>query len=82
MNLKGIMVNSRIGEYANVYTINMDKQMKQGSPSRYLLCSEDAIVVSEKGDTFLRVGFNALRDVLIFGTTVTSTMLLIGRFKQ
>ncbi len=81
-NLKGIMVSSRIGEYANVYTINMDKQMKQGSPSRYLLRSEDAIVVPEKGGTFLGVGFNALRDALTFGTTITSTILLIDRFKK
>jgi polysaccharide export outer membrane protein len=81
-NLKGIMVNSRVGEYANVYTINMDKQMKRGSPSRYLLRSEDAIVVPEKGGTLLGVGFGALRDALTFGTTITSTILLIDRFKQ
>lgn len=80
--LKGIMVNSRVGEYANVYTIDMDKQMKQGSPSRYVLRPEDAIVVPEKGGTFLGVGFSALRDVLTFGTTITSTILLIDRFKQ
>jgi polysaccharide biosynthesis/export protein len=81
-NLKGIMVNSRIGEYANVYTINMEKQMKQGSPSRYLLRSEDAIIVPEKGGSFLGIGFSALRDALTFGTTITSTILLIDRFKQ
>jgi protein involved in polysaccharide export with SLBB domain len=81
-NLKGIMVNSRAGEYANVYTINISKQMKQGSPSRYMLRSEDAIIVPEKGGTLLGVGFGALRDVLTFGTTITSTILLIDRFKQ
>ena len=63
-------------------TINMDKQMKQGNPSRYLLCSEDAIIVPEKCDTFLGVGFNVLRDALTFGTTTKSTIMLIDRFKQ
>ena len=81
-NLKGIIVNSRVGEYANVYTINMEKQMKRGSPSRYLLRPEDAIVVPEKGGTLLGVGFGALRDVLTFGTTITSTILLIDRFNK
>jgi polysaccharide export outer membrane protein len=81
-NLKGVMVNSRIGEYANVYTINMDRQMKQGSPSRYVLRSEDVIIVPEKGGSFLGVGFSALRDALTFGTTITSTILLIDRYKK
>jgi polysaccharide biosynthesis/export protein len=80
-NLKEVMVSSRIGDYANVYTVNMEKQMKQGSPSRYLLRSEDAIVVPQKGGTFLGVGFNVFRDALTFGTTIISTILLIDRFK-
>lgn len=79
-NLKGIRISSRIGEFANVYTINMEKQTKEGSPSRYLLRSEDAIVVPEKGGAFLGVSMNALRDILTFGSTITSTILLIDRF--
>ena len=74
-----VMVNSKIGEYANVYTINMEKQMKQGNPQRYLLRSEDAIVVPEKSAAFLGSGFNALRDVLTFGHLDSTSTILADR---
>lgn len=81
-NLKCVRVSSRIGDLANVYTVNMEKQTREGGPSRYLLRSEDAIVVPEKGGTFLGVSMNALRDVLTFSSTMISTILLVDRFNK
>jgi polysaccharide biosynthesis/export protein len=75
-NLKSVRVNSKMGEFSNVYTVNMDKQMKSGNPQRYVLRPEDAVVVPEKSGTFLG-GFGAFRDVLTVATTVISTYVLI-----
>jgi polysaccharide export outer membrane protein len=79
-NLKSVKINSKIGDYANVYSFNMEKQMKLGNPQRYILRPEDAIVVPERSAAFLG-GFNAFRDLLTVTATVMSTYLLF-RYKR
>ncbi len=75
-NLKSVKINSKMGEFSNVYTINMDKQIKTGSPQRYSLRPEDAVVVPEKGGNFFG-SFAAFRDILAVFATVVSTYILI-----
>lgn len=80
-DLKKVRISSKSGEYANVYEVNLDKQLKTGSPKRYILGPEDAIYIPSRG-TGATGGFNLIRDIITLGTTVTSTVLLIDRLGQ
>lgn len=80
-DLKSIRVSSKSGEYANVYEVNLDKQLKSGSPKRYILQPEDAIYVPLRRGGF-GGGFNLFRDIVTLGTTITSTILLIDRINN
>lgn len=83
-DLKSVNINSKSGAYTNVYTIDLEKQIKEGSPQRYVLQPEDAIVVpqSSGGGGVLGIGLAVLREISSFGGTITSTILLIDRLNQ
>ncbi len=80
-DLKKIRVSSKSGDYANVYEVNLDKQLKTGSPQRYLLKPEDAIYIPARSGG-VGSGFNLFRDIITLGTTITSTVLLIDRLGE
>ena len=81
-DLEHVHISSKSGDYANVYTVNLEKQMKEGSPQRYLLQPEDVIVIplSKVGTGSVILG--VLRDVATFGGTITSAILLIDRLNH
>jgi polysaccharide export outer membrane protein len=81
-DLKKITVRDKSGSYSTVYKSDLDNQIDKGTPQRYLLSKENAIVVPRRGGTFMGVGFNVFRDVLALAGTLTSTFLLIDRFSD
>jgi len=81
-DLKKIRVSSKLSDYANIYSINFDKQTKEGRPQRYLVQAEDAIIVPHRGGGLFGIGFGMLRDVVTFAGTITSTILLVDRLSK
>jgi polysaccharide export outer membrane protein len=80
-NLKSVYISSKSGDYANVYSINLDKQMKKGTPQRYILQPEDAILIPDGGGGVLGIGAAVLSNFASFSSTITSTILLIDRLR-
>ena len=79
-DLKKIKVSDKNGAYANVYKIDLEKQLKSGSPQRYMVQEENAIFVPTRGAS--GTAWNIVRDIVTFGSTITSTILLIDRLGQ
>jgi protein involved in polysaccharide export with SLBB domain len=81
-NLNEVRINSRAGDFSNVYRFDMDKQTRLGTPQRYILRPEDAIVVKDRGTGFFSATFPILRDVVALAGTVVTTWLLIRTYQR
>ncbi|MGB5107309.1 MAG: polysaccharide biosynthesis/export family protein [Candidatus Zixiibacteriota bacterium] len=78
-DIKKITVSDKSGAYSNVYKIDLEKQLKTGSPQRYIVQAENAIYVPTRGSSN---AWSIVRDIVTFGSTITSTILLIDRLGQ
>ncbi len=76
-DLKAIKVSDKNGAFANIYKIDLDKQLKSGSPQRYMVQPENAIYVPARGTG--TSAWNIVRDVITMGGALTSTILLINQ---
>ncbi len=81
-NLKEVTIRDKSGNYSSIYKVNLEKQLESGSPQRYILSQENAVVVPRRGGGVLGVGFSVIRDVLALAGTITSTFLLIDRLSN
>lgn len=81
-DLDEVTVRDKSGSYSTIYKLDLEKQLDKGSPQRYLLSKENAIVVPRRGGGVLGIGFGIFRDVLTLAGTVTSTILLIDRLSN
>ena len=79
-DLKRIKISDKNGAYSNVYKINLEKQLKSGSPQRYLIGEENAVFVPLRGPS--GSAWNFVRDIVALSSTITSTILLIDRLGQ
>ncbi len=76
-DLKNIKVSGKNGAYSNVYKINLDKQLRSGSPQRYMVQEENAIFVPSRGTGSST--WTVIRDVITMGGALTSTIFLINQ---
>lgn len=76
-DLKKIKVSDKNGAYSNIYKIDLDKQLKSGSPQRYMIQAENAIYVPSRGTG--SSAWTIVRDVITMGGALTSTILLINQ---
>jgi polysaccharide export outer membrane protein len=78
-NLKKVKVVVKSSGYSQVYTLNMDKYTKQGTPARFMLRPEDTIVVSGRKGSLLKGIWSGVRDVIPFVGAIASIVLLANR---
>ena len=76
-DLRKIKVSDKNGAYSNIYKIDLDKQLKSGSPQRYMVQAENAIYVPSRGTG--SSAWTIVRDVITMGGALTSTILLINQ---
>ncbi|OGC77972.1 MAG: hypothetical protein A2Z27_01560 [candidate division Zixibacteria bacterium RBG_16_50_21] len=75
-NLKKVKVVVKSSGYSQVYSLNMDKYTREGTPARFMLKPEDTVIVSGKKGSVLRSIWSGVRDVIPFAGAVASIVLL------
>ncbi len=78
-DLKNIKISAKNRDYANVYKVNLEKQLKDGSLQRYFVQAEDAIYIPAREGGAGGATMAIIRDLITFSSTITSTVLLIDR---
>ncbi len=75
-NLKNVKVVVKSAGNSQVYTLNMERYTKQGTPKRFILHPEDTIIIDAKRRSFLGTLWSGARDVFPFAGAIASIILL------
>jgi hypothetical protein len=75
-NLKNVKVVVKSAGNSQVYTLNVEKYTKQGTPKRFVLHPEDTIIIDAKKRNVLGSIWGGVRDVFPFVGAIASVILL------
>jgi len=78
-DLTKVRVVTKHETYSSVMSFDLEEYASTGSPRRYQLSPEDAIVVPYRGGGMFGIGWSIFRDVVAVTASVISTVLLVDQ---
>jgi hypothetical protein len=75
-NLKNVKVVVKSSGNSQIYTLNMEKYTKEGTPKRFILHPEDTVILAAKKRNVLGTIWSGARDIFPFAGAIASIILL------